>query len=66
PMRAPLPLEEELSLLLTRPESRSSGPFHRLACAAEAHWYAWAWRTCLPWPFVRMTAVKYARMCLRG
>ncbi|MBQ3637783.1 MAG: aminoglycoside phosphotransferase family protein [Clostridia bacterium] len=66
PMRAPLPLEEELSLLLTRPESRSSGSFHRLACAAEAHWYAWAWRTCLPWPFVRANAVKYARMCLRG
>ena len=66
PMRAPLPLEEELSLLLTRPEIPSSGPFHRLACAAEVHWYAWAWRTCLPWPFVRMTAVKYARMCLRG
>ena len=65
PMKAPLPLEEELSLLL---ENRSPAPaadptpFRRLACLTLCHWYAWAFRTCLPVPFVRSMAVHYASL----
>ena len=65
PLKAPLPLEEELSLLL---ENRSPAPaaaptpFRRLACLTLCHWYAWAYRTCLPFPFVRAMAVKYAAL----
>ena len=65
PLKAPLPLEEELSLLL---ENRSPAPaaaptpFRRLACLTLCHWYAWACRTCLPFPFVRAMAVKYAAL----
>lgn len=63
PMRAPLPLEEELSLLL---EGRSGevSPCRTLACLATAHWYAWAWRTCLPYPFVKNQALTYAARAL--
>ena len=70
PARGPLPLEEELSVLLERglPEDGKPGGalfsagnrFAALACFFEAHWYAWAWRTCLPWPFVLGQAVRYA------
>ena len=66
PMRAPLPLEAELSVLLERglPEPGSPAPadrpFAALACFSLSHWYAWAWRTCRPWPFVLGQAVKYA------
>ena len=66
PMRGPLPLEAELSVLLERgvPEPVSpapaDAPFTALACFSLSHWYAWAWRTCLPWPFVLGQAVKYA------
>lgn len=67
PMRGPLPLEAELSVLLERglPEPGSplpaDAPFAALACFSLSHWYAWAWRTCLPWPFVLGQAVKYAK-----
>ena len=68
PLCAPLPLEPALSLLLVRPDTDAanqlSDPFFRLACALEMRWYAWAWQTCLPWPFVRAMAVKYAGMCI--
>lgn len=60
PARGPLPLEEELSLLLENREPEKPGPFTTLACLYLAHWYAWAWRTCLPWPFVLSQAVRYA------
>ena len=71
PVRGPLPLEEELSVLLERgiPEDGSVRPrrgspgdflFPALACFYLAHWYAWAFRTCLPYPFVLNQAVQYA------
>ena len=65
PLRAPLPLEESLSILLERgiPEASGSSEtavFDSLACFYLAHWYAWAWRTCLPYPFVLKQAVIYA------
>ncbi|MBE6724196.1 MAG: hypothetical protein E7576_03205 [Ruminococcaceae bacterium] len=64
PMKAPLPLEEELSLLLENraPDPAEENPFRRLACLALSHWYAWAYLTCLPYPFVRSMAVRYAGM----
>ena len=65
PMKAPLPLEEELSLLLeNRPPDSAPTPFRRLACLTLSHWYAWACLTCLPYPFVRGMAVRYAEMSL--
>ena len=58
PVLGPLPLEEELALLLA---GRESGGVHAgLARLFLACWYGWAWRTCLPVPFVRGMARKYA------
>ncbi|MBQ4350899.1 MAG: phosphotransferase [Clostridia bacterium] len=59
PIRGPEPLEEELALLLAGRESR--GPFARLAAFTLGYWYAWAYRTCLPYPFVCGMAGKYLR-----
>ena len=63
PMRAPLPLEGALALTLTGREDPT--PFGRLACAAEARWFAWAYRACLPYPFVLGQAIRYARAAIR-
>ena len=58
PLLGPLPLEEELALLLA---GRESAEVHAgLARLFLACWYGWAWKTCLPVPFVRGMAQKYA------
>lgn len=65
PARGPLPLEEELSLLLENREPEKPGSFTTLARLYLAHWYARAYRTCLPWPFVLKQAVRYAAEGIR-
>ena len=67
PIRAPLPLEEELSLLLSDRGESGEGEksaFRRLACLSLAHWYALAYRRWIPYPFVCGMAGKYARKAL--
>ena len=67
PMRAPLPLEEELSLLLSDRGGSGEGgetAFRALACFSLAHWYALAFRRWIPYPFVGGMAAKYVRMGL--
>lgn len=62
PMLGPEPLEEELALLLAGRESR--GEAAALARVVMGIWYAWAYRTCLPYPFVLGMAKKYMQGAL--
>ena len=59
PIRGPEPLDEELALLLAGRESR--GRYAPLAAFVMGHWYAWAYRTCLPYPFVLGMGKKFLR-----
>ncbi|MBO7404041.1 MAG: phosphotransferase [Clostridia bacterium] len=59
PMRGPESLDEELALLLADRKSRGMGA--ALARFVMGYWYAWAYRTCLPVPFVLGMAGKMIR-----
>ncbi|MBR5365189.1 MAG: phosphotransferase [Clostridia bacterium] len=59
PILGPEILEEELALLLSDRESRGEGA--ALARFVMGYWYAWAYRTCLPYPFVLGMAKKHLR-----
>ena len=59
PILGPETLEEELALLLSDRESWGEGA--ALARFVMGYWYAWAYRTCLPYPFVLGMAKKHLR-----
>ena len=65
PMRGPLPLEEGIALQLAGRLPTAGDPFAALTLLHHAHWYAWAFVHCLPFPVERDQAVALARQGLQ-
>ncbi len=64
PMRGPAPLDEALALLLAGRVSRDR--YAPLAAFVMGFWYAWAYKTCLPYPFVLGMGKKHMKAAIEG